>query len=259
MAERVSGRRYGALMPDTYEAVLDELLTMRATLTQLRFKDTHKEVMPPAHGWFMRVNRSASGVLLMEQFDLDEEAAPLRRSIIEHVVGLKWLAIEGNAAYTYVKRAHAKDTKRSKAALLDAGWTTPDYAVFDEVIEDIAKTDNFKSDDDLLHFAHRCRKYDAADCLAAWMRETPRCHATWESAAPYVNVEDRKAFLHPKPTGRNSVAFVAMHLLIAFAALHDMTENSPWESMLISLNQRIRDLDNAVRHERGMPEIPFDG
>jgi hypothetical protein len=242
-------------VPDTFGAVLDELLAMAAGRPGIKFKDTHKDVMPVAHGWFTRVNRSVSAVLLLEQFSLDEEAAPLRRAIIEHVVGLKWLAIEGNDAYVYVKRAHATETKTRNAALKAAEWTTPDYEVFDEVIEDIAKTDAVKSYDYWLHFAHRCQKYDAVDCLAAWMTVTPHCHATWESAAPYVNVEERKALLHPKPLERNTVGFLAMYMLGALAALHDMTENSPWESRLMSLNQRIRDLDNAVRRERRMPEV----
>lgn len=85
-------------MPDTWSSILDELLEVPTTLDGWTFRPTHRRITHIAHGWYMRVDRGTNAVLLLDREGMEEEAAPIRRSIIEHVVGLRWLVAEGNQA-----------------------------------------------------------------------------------------------------------------------------------------------------------------
>lgn len=49
-----------------------------------------------------------------------EEASPIRRSVIEHSLALKWLAAEGNRILDTVARGYASDAKKRGAAVSEA-------------------------------------------------------------------------------------------------------------------------------------------
>jgi hypothetical protein len=75
-----------------------------------------------AHGWYMRCHRTVEAVLILGNAGYADEAAPLRRSIIEHVLALRWLAAEGDRILDTIARAHALDTRNRAEAVAAAGW-----------------------------------------------------------------------------------------------------------------------------------------
>jgi hypothetical protein len=57
----------------------------------------------------MRCKLNAEAVLVLESHGMEEEASPLRRSVVEHVVGLRWLHARGNEAVDVVRRGNARE------------------------------------------------------------------------------------------------------------------------------------------------------
>ncbi len=51
-----------------------------------------------AHGFYCRVARTAQAALSLVDIGFGSEAAPLRRSVLEHVLALAWVIDEGAAA-----------------------------------------------------------------------------------------------------------------------------------------------------------------
>lgn len=82
----------------------------------------------------MRCHRGVEAILLLDEAGYAEEASGIRRSVIEHVVALKWLAAEGDRINDTLMRGHARDAERRKEAVTGAGWTSVDPAEIAAVI-----------------------------------------------------------------------------------------------------------------------------
>ncbi|MFG2847131.1 hypothetical protein ACGF12_28745 [Kitasatospora sp. NPDC048296] len=123
-----------------YRALLPRLLVLYphaiADASQRRIRQSHAEVGHLAHGWYMRCHRGVLAVLALEAAGLQVEAAPTRRSVLEHVVALKWLAEQGGIVADILRRGAAHDANKRKAAVKAANWTSVDTALFDAVIHD---------------------------------------------------------------------------------------------------------------------------
>ncbi|MGZ5393483.1 MAG: DUF5677 domain-containing protein, partial [Mycobacterium sp.] len=81
---------------EDFGPILDELLDLYPTMPTLRLRKSHRRASHLAHGWYQRVRRSSEAVIGLNNLGYGPEAAPIRRTIIEHVVVLKWLADEGD-------------------------------------------------------------------------------------------------------------------------------------------------------------------
>lgn len=228
---------------DSFEAVLADLLAMYPALPELQLKTTHRRVTHIAHGWYMRAHRSSEAAMLLRAIGYAMESWPIRRALLEHVVALKWLAVEGNPVADQVRRAHAKSSKKRKEALIAAEWKSAQLDVFDDVIADIDATDNLRSLDNFERFAHRCRQYGTPNDMAAYLIDTAHSHPSWESAVSYLqHSEQDEIALHLEPKfdlTRDDAGFCAMHLWEALASLNDMMNEPPWTAELATLRARI--------------------
>ena len=239
---------------DSYAALLDELLDLYPQLDDLTLDPLHRPATYLVHGWYMRVHRNVGALLLLSRNGYEAEAGPIRRSIIEHTVALKWLAQDDGVAATVVRRGHAFDAGKRKEAIEAAGWGAPS-AIFDEVIGDLAATEGSKQHDHLLLFKRRCEAYGNPHDWSVYLIETSQSHPGWETAVAYLSEEQPpRALSEPRSQGRDDVGFSALHLLESLAAVSDMMASSPWVDRLTAMAERVRALDNAVRRERGMPE-----
>lgn len=219
---------------------------MYPALPELRLKATHRRVTHIAHGWYMRAHRSSAAAMLLRETGYAIESWPIRRSLLEHVVALKWLATEGNPVADQVRRAHAKSAKKRKEALVAAEWKSAQLDVFDDVIADIDATDKIRGLDNFERFAHRCRQYGTPNDMAAYLIDTAHSHPSWESAASYFQRSDQDMIaLHLDPAfdgTRDDAGFCAMHLWEALASMNDMMDDPPWATDLTALRARIQDL-----------------
>src|SRR5258708_2707914 len=111
-----------------YQPLLEELFDLYPRLLrgepEVRIRTGYRQVSFLAHGWYLRCHRGIESVLLLDAAAHAEEASPIRRSIIEHVVALRWLAAVGDKILDTVARGHARETKRRGDAVAAAKWTS---------------------------------------------------------------------------------------------------------------------------------------
>ena len=221
---------------DTYADILSDLRELYPPLPALRLKETHRRITHLAHGWYMRTHRGIDAVLLLREAGYAAESWPIRRSVLEHVVALKWLTAEGNAVAHVVRRRNASDAASRKRDTSRAGWRTASLQAFDEVIADA--TEESRELDEFRHFRQRCKKYGSPDELASYMIETAHSHPDWDTASMYLDEPDT-ALPEPKPVDRDDEGWCAMRLWDALDSLNQMMEAPAWtdalEAMLIRM------------------------
>ncbi len=91
-----------------YLPLLEELLQLYPKLirSQPMWREGYKEVAYLAHGWYLRCHRGIQAILMLDDAGYAEEASPIRRSVIEHALALRWLAAEGDKILDTVTRWH---------------------------------------------------------------------------------------------------------------------------------------------------------
>ena len=235
--------------------MLPELLKVYQRVDGLQLKPGWVRVAHVAHGWFMRCQRGVEAVLLLEAQGYQEEAAPIRRSILEHAVSLNWLASSGEEAIGTLLRGAAHEAGKRKNSVLAAGWTSVDPALFDRVIDD---GNGWSAEQDfLLHFKQRCDAFGSSHDWVAYLAETARSHPGWESAASYILPREdgtAVAALLTSPRERIPQAgYCALALFQALLAVNEMLDGSPLETTLDELGTRLKDIVVRQRVARGLP------
>ncbi len=77
-----------------YEPILTQLLELYPGYVRagsIRLRDGWRGVAHLAHGWYLRCHRGVESILVLDRSGFAEEASPLRRSVIEHGIALRWL------------------------------------------------------------------------------------------------------------------------------------------------------------------------
>ena len=227
---------------DTYQLVLLDLFPLYSELPSLTLKPTHRRVTHLAHGWCMRVHRGIEVVLLLCDSGYAVESWPIRRSVLEHLVGLKWLAQDGNRAVDPIVRELGRQATRRLNAVTTAGWKAAADPTFRVAIADGQAANADLELDTYLAFKHRCDKYGSAHDWASYLIETHNSHPGWETAAPYVAQGPSMTMLwDPEPIDRDDEGWAAMKLWETDAVMRLMMEDPPddWETVLESTQKRI--------------------
>jgi hypothetical protein len=238
---------------DEYWEATEDLLGLYGTLRGRTISESHRRVIQVAHGWYLRCHRGVEAISILDDNGHSEEAAPIRRSVIEHVIGLKWLAKEGNAAQAPIRRGASHGAENLLAAVHAANWTSVDLSTFPEVIADKDALD--PGSDHLLRFKHRCEKYGIPGDWTQYLAETGRSHACWESASPYIaEAPDGSAELRDEPKIHTEQGgFCAIHMLQALVAVDSMFVGAPLESDLERIAKRSFRITKRVRQSQGLP------
>jgi hypothetical protein len=234
---------------DDFGSILDELLGLYPTMTTLRLRSGYGKTPHLAHGWYQRVRRSCEAIIGLEELGYGPEAAPIRRTIIEHAVALRWLAKEGNAVVDVMALEHASRGKRIQKALKEANWTAVDPNQIQTVIDEIEnKTwDHTKSE-----FKHFTKQNDDPGVLLAYLAEVGRAHATYESAMDYMNLEPPQ-LLEESRAQIDSIKVAADFLLDATNSFHSMLKVPVWTITLSGLTARWRAANDRLRDQQGLP------
>ena len=225
------------------------------------FREGHVRCTHIAHGWLMRCIRNTRACLLLRDAGLSVEAAPLRRSTLEHATALAWLEDEGDAAVETIWRGNVNYAEQQWDSVVGAGWSLPDEA-FREVIEDRPTDENRHLDQDL-HFWQRNARYGSPDNLPVYRVESSHTHPSWTSAAPYCRETNDAAAVtllaEPReaPLDEDAAGYVLLApALVAFnqmLATHDMTD------ALRQILARGRELQARGLAAQGKPRPPeFD-
>lgn len=256
---QVSPGDYGLEMsppPGDYRALLHVLLQLYPPRQPLDYANSHRDITHIGHGWYMRCQRGVEAVLALEAAGYQVEAAPIRRSIVEHTVGLRWLAATGNPASETVKRWHAATAHLRKESVVRADWTSIDLTAFDEVIADEIGTDS--SRDHLAHFRQRCEAVGSPDDWTVYLAETQQSHPSWESATEYL-CEDAFGgrgvvrLLEAPAAEIDQAGFCAVHLMRALLAVDEMLQDRPLAAVLEEVRQQLMEAISRQRKQLGLP------
>ena len=201
---------------DDFGSILDELLALYPTMATLELREAHMNAAHLAHGWYQRVRRSCEAIVALERLGYDPEAAPIRRTIIEHTVALKWLAEEGDGVLDVMALEHAARAKRIMKATKAANWTSVDQNEIQTVIDEI---DEDSRDYTKAEFKHFSKQNQDQSVLAVYLAEVGRTHATYQSAIDYADME-QGAFLDESREEIDNVKMAADFLLEATGWFH---------------------------------------
>lgn len=233
-----------------YEEMYEELLHIVTTDAGApRFRDGYRKVGHIATGWFSRIHRSVQAVRVLEDAGLSVEAAPIRRTIIEHVVALSWLAAEGDKVADTVKNAHAEWVTLTKKNIENAGWSSVDLDEFDAVIKSAAGGD--KSNDHLKRFMHQANKYSTSDTVIGYLAETGQSHPMWESAAVYLDPNTWEHLGEPRGAVPQT-PFLVLELFGAVTFLSSTFDSVPWQERLEAISNRLRVATIRTRVTQGL-------
>jgi hypothetical protein len=225
---------------DSCGAILADLNRLYPPSNRLVLKPTHARATHIAHGWFMRVHRGCAAVMLLREGGFAAESWPVRRSVLEHVVALKWLAVEGSKIVDPLIRQLAKQASTRRDGATAADWGSADMGAFEDVISDGRSAMGEVSQDTYFAFKHRCDEYGSKDDWASWLIESAHSHPGWETAAPYLEPGPSVRLLgEPGVVDRDDAGWCAMKMWEALAALSRMMEDPPWESDLAGTRERI--------------------
>jgi hypothetical protein len=237
--------------------LVEELLDLYRQAETLTWKPRYIRVQQFAHGWYMRVRRGVEAVLELEAAGYAAEAGPIRRSIIEHVVALKWLGTEGDQMLDTAKRGHLHGIDKLRKSIVAADWKSVDLGEFDKAMDDLQDAD--PSHDNMLHFVNRARAYGIPDDVPQWYAETAISHPCYESAIAYWDLSNKTPI--EEPVSVDQMGFCLSWLLTATLVFRDLFEPSIWRAEVDEITRKGRAIDEAYRRSVGMadfqyPELP---
>lgn len=241
---------YRALLPEMlglYEALFVNAGPVRPTAECRR-------VAHVIHAWFMRCQRGIEAVLLLDDAGFVVESAPIRRSVLEHVIALAWMVENPEIGWRVMIRGGSAAAIKRKESIERAGWTAVDLAAFDDVI---AEGDDIDASTDYqLHFRQRCEMVGTPHDWAAYLIETAQSHPGWQSAVPYLelNQETADVTFRGQPFDDMNVGqWAAGHLFQALTAMNAALEGERLKTDLDGLQKRLLPLVIQARQERGLP------
>jgi hypothetical protein len=244
---------------EDYIQILRPLLLLYRTTPNRdsrRLHPDYQRVGHLAHGWYMRCLRGCEALLLLADAGYSEEGSGIRRSIIEHVTALKWLAADGNQIEDTVARGHANNIEHQRKVVIEANWTSVDIGRLDEILLEIDKENRLRENDQFLHHMQRVSKYDDVHSLPGYVAESAKTHPSHESAMSYVAVPDLMMLDEPREDV-NQMPFATSHLLEATLAFRVVFVAPPWRQTLIELLTQFREITNRVREQDGLASVDW--
>jgi Family of unknown function (DUF5677) len=216
-------------MPDTARQVAERLLALYDDPgPSIEFATPYRAVGALAHGLYTAARRTARAILLLADAGYSAEAAPLRRCLAEHAVGLRRLAATDTAAATAVLHAYRKWVGRLQRSMAAAGWDGPDEAFAVILAGASPKAADVK-------LRELFTKWGSDDTYTAWLYETNSSHLSFTTAHRYVvgdRLENAELADHAVGHRFDDDRFVAAQLLIATEAFHRLLVDKPWATEL---------------------------
>jgi hypothetical protein len=202
----------------------------------ISFSSVIQRTVVLAHGWYVAANRTATAIMLLETHGLAHEAAPLRRSLIEHAVGLGWLTEATEAAVDSLLRGYQERNIRRLKQIFEK--ESPEQAGMFNSILDIEVGES--SEDHNLAFRHLCDSFGTPRIYAEWLRNTALSHATYASATAYIDTTNNDVDLSREPNHTpDSSAEIATMLLLASYHFNELLENRPWTPTILEVERQV--------------------
>lgn len=224
--------------PDSYKLIFTDLINVYQENQAYDPKPEYLRVLDIANGWFLQVHHGCLAIIGLEENGLGAVTAPLRRSVVEHLVALKWLVHDGEAIIDPLKRNVDYGLKKIQSAIDKAGWSRLEEDKLEKIAKSAAKAE--RTMDHLLQFVARAHRVDAVHDIVAYLRETSYSHPSVESAGlfiPYIEGADGRDI--------DQYGFCCIYLFEAHLAFNELIVDSPWVDKLLALRERITGLSDA--------------
>lgn len=221
------------------QCIIDDFFGLYDSSTSIDVAPDHVKSGIFAHGWYTAVRRTARACLVLAADGYEHEAAPLRRSMIEHALALHWLADASDAAVDALLRAHQNRLQKMREPMSAGDWSVP-IDVLDSFLDAQVPS---SPEDRYLAFKHLCDRYEQPALYVAWLTETAFCHPSYSSAVAYTKGGDslERTGLLSQVDGRpaDTGPTVAVLLLIASQGFQRLFIGAPWADKLKDLETRL--------------------
>ena len=186
-------------------------------------------------GWFLYIRRLTTACLRLVEVGYAHETAALRRTLIEHLVALAWLARDGQTAVDVFNYAWQESSVRRLAGeVSETGWSERTEAAAREVLEREVSAD-VPDGLHLIHFSHLVKEMGWTSGLAAWLTETAIAHPSILSSAAFVDIRDDQLVVRQEGdtfTAHEVVRLLAGALYDAARAMAALLPDRPWTAAL---------------------------
>ncbi|MEV7041130.1 DUF5677 domain-containing protein [Amycolatopsis sp. NPDC051061] len=227
------------------EEIIESLYALHESIPKIQVDESTRRTAIMAHGWYMSLIRTSKAVLALDKLGFGHEAAPMRRSMLEHALGIVWLSVAGEDAVNSIIKAYQDVTfKKIKESIQGTSETELLQLVREYVPFDVAPS----SEGSYLHFKHLCERFGVHRLYIAWLRNTSLSHASFSSAVAYVDSVDgslillREPNLSEPPDSLSSSNEIAALLLLATNAFSDLLVNKPWKSQITQIEQELSNI-----------------
>jgi hypothetical protein len=219
-------------------AIIEDLYALYDDGSSIQVVVEAEKVAPIAHGWYTRVRRTGRALQGLTRDGFEHEGAPLRRSMIEHALGLHWLAEAKDDAVDALRGGNQNAWKKIGDSVPSGWMVTP---------EDLSSVVNAEvptsSESTHLHFTHVCRRYGNDELYIAWLLATGHSHASYASGIAYVDFDGTatrpELLAEVRHDLQTTPAVVASLLLVASIGFNGLLNGQPWTGRLEELNERM--------------------
>ena len=196
-----------------------------------------------AVGLYYHLVNQVAALMLLRSSQFDRACAPLRRSLIEHMLYLIWLADAGDVAVDAMNRGLQHKQRQLRDTITAAGVPVPtaeQRATMDTTIQTALPA---PSDQDYLqHITHLLDAYPLSPVLKGlWRAESGWAHPSLHVMQLYVEQRPDATVLHQRPYHEQLADYtpVACFLTLYFGTLAlDALLGNPWTEQLISIAER---------------------
>jgi hypothetical protein len=231
---------FSAMDPERYRPLIEQMLPFPRRLERAVYRKKYQPVGHIAHGWLMRCVRGAYAVKTLHDSGMGGEASPVARSVVEHLVALRWLMTDGGTINSPLRTNHHEQTKRVLTALEVASSPAFDGEHFARVLASTEHDDHGR--DHLQQFAHRAKLHATKQDMTVYFAEVMRSHATYQSAISYWDVENSS----PREVSRDESAllkFSSCYMYQALTVYRGLFIARPWGGELRSIRAKLVEID----------------
>jgi len=195
-----------------------------------------------AIGLYYHLVNQVAALMLLRSSRFDRACAPLRRSLIEHMLYLIWLADAGDRAVDAMNRGLQHKQRRLRDTITAAGVPLPtaeQRATMDSVIDAAVPASD---QEHLQHIAHLLDTYPLSPMLKSlWQTESGWVHPSLHVMQLYVEQRPDATVLHQQPYHEQFADYTpaGCFLTLYFATLAlDALLGNPWIEQLTSIAER---------------------
>lgn len=176
-------------LPDDAESAAAAILALTSSFrSQYRAFDPHEGlegVFAMTLGWTIRMSRMAEAIVMLHRHGLDQEAAPLLRSLLEHAVTVRWLVDERDEALATIEYDLRRTQRLLKDSADEAGWALdPQGRELPPSDLDLDRPSEWPTFDNFKKLVEQCGD---PSWYAIYRFESARAHPTYVSANAYHN------------------------------------------------------------------------